>query len=435
MIIWNKWKRINKGVSLVIKKEIYAAVEIADHEIRLVVGEFYDTRFNILKVERAPIKGVENKRIVNEQEVVNAIRKTIKQANDALGFTIERVLLAIPSVDVERHNKRVNVYPEGGSKRIRLSHIQGGLNEAITYKPNPDLELVNVGCIKYITNGITSRKMPIDESSDVMIMDIDLLYANKDIVYSYARCIERAGLEILDVCLDSYAIAQEAAVFEQTVDKYVVLIDLARQNTTLSLFTHGKLVNCEVLPSGYGKWLSSIREDYHLQDNVGFRLVQNTCNFLDDLVKDNVIYIWSENGEQKQISEKGVQEAVIPYVKEYIQMINEACLPIVESGDVRYLLSGEGCEIQSFQQLLPEFNAKASIYVPQTIGARDCSLVTCLGLFYSWKEALHIRKDERISCDLYEVESAVESVTKKSSNEDEGGFTKKLKSILLNNDK
>ncbi|WP_416325039.1 cell division protein FtsA [[Eubacterium] hominis] len=417
------------------RKEIYAAVEIADHEIRLIVGEFFDTRFNILRVERTMIKGVENKRITNEQDVVNGIRKVVKQANDALGFTIERVLLAIPSVNVERHNKRVNVYPEGGSKRIRLSHIQGGLNEAITYKPNPDLELVNVGCIKYITNGITSRKMPIDESADMMIMDIDLLYADKEIVYSYARCVEKAGLEILDVCLDSYAIAQEAAVFEQTVDKYVVLIDIARQNTTLSLFTHGKLVNCEVLADGYGKWLTSLHDDYHLQEHIGFRLMQNTCNLLDDVVKDNVIYIWSEGGMQKQITEKGVQEAVVPYITSWVETVNEACAPIIESGDVRYLITGEGCEIQSLQQLLPVFNAKATVYVPQTIGARDCSLVTCLGLFYSWKEALNIRKDERISCDMNEMESAVESVTKKSTVDDEGGFTKKLKSILLNNDK
>ena len=40
-------------------------------------------------------------------------------------------------------------------------------------------------------------------------------------------------IHILDVCLDSYAIAQEAAVFEQTVDKYVIVIDLARQNLSL----------------------------------------------------------------------------------------------------------------------------------------------------------------------------------------------------------
>ena len=118
------------------------------HEIRLIVGEFYDTRFNILRVERAGITGIEKKKIIDEQNVVNGIIKAVKQAEESLGYHIERALVSLPSVNVARHNKRVHVLPQASSKRIRLSDIQKGLNEAITYKPDPELELVNVGCIK-----------------------------------------------------------------------------------------------------------------------------------------------------------------------------------------------------------------------------------------------------------------------------------------------
>lgn len=413
------------------KKEIYASIEIADHEVRLIVGEFCETRFNIMRVEKTPIEGMEQKHIINEQQVVNGIIKVVKKVNDSLGLRLERVLLAIPSVSVARYNKHIRVVPEASSKRIRLSDIQRGLNEGISFKPEPNLELVNVGCIKYITNGITSRKMPIEEVSDVLVMDIDLLFAEKEIVYAYARCIEKAGLEILDVCLDSYAIAQEAAVFEQTVDKYVILVDIARQNTTLSLFSHGKLVNCDVLEDGYGRWLCDLQQIYHLSENVSFRLIQNTCTFKMEDASDSVIYIWSEDGSQKQLSERAVCEAVLPYVKEWIEHVNEACKPIIESGDVRYLITGEGCEIQSLGQLTDMLNAPVQLYAPQTIGARDCSYVCCLGLFYSWKEQMNIRKDERVSCELYEKDEVVEKTSKKYIDE-EGGFTKKLKSILLN---
>ena len=413
------------------KKEIYASIEVADHEVRLVVGEFYETRFNILRVEKAPIQGIEKQKIMDEQNVVNGIIKAKNQAEDALGYHIERVLAAIPSVNVQRHNKKVSVVPEASSKRIRLSDIQKGLNEAVSFKPDPQLELVNIGCVKYITNGITSRKMPIDETAEVLIMNVDLLYADKEVVYAYARCIEKAGLEILDVCLDSYAMANEAAVFEQTVDKYVIQIDLARDHTTLSLFTHGKLVNCEVIEDGYGVWLQDLIEQYHLSSNVSYRLAQNTCTFDADSAKDQIIYIWSKSGEQKQISEKQACEAIVPYVKSWLNMINETCAPIIESGDVRYLLSGEGCEIPSLQELLRYLNAPAQIYVPQTIGVRDCSYVTCLGLFYSWREQMAIRRDERVCCNPQEVEETMDTVTKKSSVDEEGGFTRKLKSILL----
>ena len=103
---------------------------------------------------------------------------------------------------------------------------------------------------------------------------------------------------------------------------------------------------------------------------------------------------------------------------------------LFRSGNVRYILSGEGMEIQELESLAKELNAPMQIYVPQTIGARDCGLVTCLGLFYAWRSQQALRKDERTSCDQRDVEKIVESVNKRS-NDDEGGFTKKLKSMLL----
>ena len=412
------------------RKEIYASVEIADHEVRLIVGEFYDTRFNVLCIARAEIKGIENKRIVDEQDVVNGIMKTLKKAEDTLGYRVYRVLLALPSVNVERHNQRVSVSAREISKRIRLTDLQRGLNEAISHKLNDELELVNVGCIKYIANGITSRKMPIDEICEDLQMSVDLLYADKEIVYSYARCIEKAGLEIMDICLDSYAIAQESAVFSQTVDKYVILVNIARQNTTLSLFTHGKLVNCEMLNHGYGKWLSNLCKEQELDMYIGYRLLGNTCCMKSDEAKDDVIYLWSKDGTQLTLTEKQVCEYVQPKVEEWIKEVNKACQPIVDSGDVRYLLTGEGCELQCCEQLYDQLNAPWQVYVPQTVGARDASLSAGLGLFYSWKEQMNLRKDDRISVRLSEVDKAIQTFIRKNTSEDTG-FTAKLKKILL----
>ena len=54
-------------------------------------------------------------------------------------------------------------------------------------------------------------------------------------------------------------------------------------------------------------------------------------------------------------------------------------------------------------------------------------------MFYSWKEQQKIRADERVSCAQQDVVASVGSVSRRmKSNDDEGGFTKKLKSILLN---
>ena len=153
-------------------KQIHASVEIADHEVRLVVGEFHENHLNILRVERVRHNGVENQKIVHEGTIVNALMKACDNASKILGYKIERVLLAVPCVNMKKLNGKVNVSVKGD--RIQLSDIQRGINEVITSSHDENLELVNIGGIKYVVNGITSRKMPLNEECDLFSIDLDL---------------------------------------------------------------------------------------------------------------------------------------------------------------------------------------------------------------------------------------------------------------------
>ena len=412
------------------RKEIYAALEIADHEVRLVIGELFEARLNILRVERVAMSGVTNKEITDEKAVVSAIRKAVANATIALGYRIERVLLAIPSLEVTRCNQKINVSIEDGTRTIRLFHIQSGFNKAISYRAGSHLELVNVGCIKYKVNGITSRKLPLGETCDSFVMDMDLLFAQKKAVYAYARCVEQANLEILDICLDAYAMAQEAAVFEQAIDRYIVQVDLSRSSTVLTLFAHGRLVRCIQVDEGYAHWYETLQERFHLRDAACFRLLQNLFSADPQQNGDNVIYIESIDGQQVQVTAADVYACCMERMHAWVRTVSETCELIVRGGTTRYVVSGEGMDIQVLGELMKEFNAPAAGYVPQLIGAREAAFTTTVGMIYNWKEIQQIRKDSRISVNHNEMEESVESINK-VAHDGEGGFTKKLRNILL----
>ena len=99
-------------------KQIYAALEIADHEIRLIVGEFFNTRFNVIKVERVPCSGVEGGQIIDQQLVSDTIRKVVENASSKVGAAIKKVLLCVPSIDAERIGVKVNVRVDSIDKKI-----------------------------------------------------------------------------------------------------------------------------------------------------------------------------------------------------------------------------------------------------------------------------------------------------------------------------
>ena len=48
------------------QKKIYATLEIVSHEVRLVVGEFFNTRFQIFQVVRIPCQGMSYTGVENQ---------------------------------------------------------------------------------------------------------------------------------------------------------------------------------------------------------------------------------------------------------------------------------------------------------------------------------------------------------------------------------
>ena len=412
------------------KKRVYASIEIADQEIRLVVLEIFESRYNVLRVESVACSGVQNQTIVNEANVVSAIRTAVTNAQAALGYRIERVLLAIPSVNVMRSNQKVHVQIEDGTKSIRLFHIQQGYNKAIQKKLGDDVEFVNANRISYIVNGQETKKIPLSQTCEEFTMDIDLLYANKEMIYAYARCIEQANLEILDLCLDSYAIAQETAVLVQSNDRPIIQLDLEKDHCTMGFFTNGRLISCANLENGYNSFVEDITKKYRLSDEVGYRLLQNIFSGNEDENSDVIVYIEQKEDMRVEITAKELANVCLPKIRQWIANVNEACTPIVRQGNAQYVITGKGSNISVLKDMDKAFNAEALIYEEQSIGARDGSYVCGLGMAYAWQDINRIRHSDKISANNNELEASIDSINQQSKN-GEGGFTKKLKSVIL----
>ncbi|WP_195294199.1 hypothetical protein [Faecalitalea cylindroides] len=412
------------------KKRVYASIEIADQEIRLVVLEIFESRYNVLRVESVACSGAQNQTIVNEANVVSAIRTAVTNAQAALGYRIERVLLAIPSVNVMRSNQKVHVQIEDGTKSIRLFHIQQGYNKAIQKKLGDDVEFVNANRISYIVNGQETKKLPLSQTCEEFTMDIDLLYANKEMIYAYARCIEQANLEILDLCLDSYAIAQETAVLVQSNDRPIIQLDLEKDHCTMGFFTNGRLISCANLENGYNSFVEDITKKYRLSDEVGYRLLQNIFSGNEDENSDVIVYIEQKEDMRVEITAKELANVCLPKIRQWIANVNEACTPIVRQGNAKYVITGKGSNISVLKDMDKAFNAEALIYEEQSIGARDGSYVCGLGMAYAWQDINRIRHSDKISANNNELEASIDSINQQSKN-GEGGFTKKLKSVIL----
>lgn len=411
-------------------KQIFAALEISDYEIRLIVGEFFNTRFNVIKVERVKSAGVVNSRIVDEKLLSDTIRETIKDASNKVGCQISKVLLSVPSAGAIRVPIKVSVRVNSIDKKITILDINNAISKAMSTKVDERYALINAICVKYTCNGITTRRMPLNEISDELICHIDLLCSSREVAFEYVSCVENAGLKILDISLDTFAIAKEACLFEQTVDQNIIVLKLERQSTSLALLHDGRFASCEVIEQGIGDWIAEVSDKFKLPLEVASRLVLYNSKIDSKKTSTSPIYKWSTSGVTHLVSEQELSDTIMEPVEKWADKIQKMSDPIVESLNTQIILTGEGAETEGLKEYLAKkLDCVVKVYTPETFGVRNSALASCLGLFYVYADTHVALGTSESSVNMEEFDKVI--TYKPIKNDDENTITNKLKSMLF----
>lgn len=416
-------------------KQIFASVEVADHEVRLVVGEFFNARFNIIKVERIPCFGITYDQVLDPDEISNALRKAAGSAKRTIGAEIKKVILAIPSYKTKKYSLRSTVDVSGIDGVITIQDVRNAIKKAESVNISKDYALIQTVCVKYIVNGIATRRIPIGEKCSQLSIDVDLLCADRKLAYDLVGCVENAGLQVLDIFPEVYAVGKEAALFERAVEKQIVVLKIERQSTVLGLFRKGRLTTAGVLPAGLGSLVSDCVDQYGVATSDAVELLKYSIRFNQKVYTDNPVHIWSKDGETKTISEKQFVESIQKNVAQWVKDLIKTCEPILQAGPTTVIITGEGGETEGLSDLLSEsLGCSVKCYIPETLGGRNAGLTAPLGLLYAYQDKLPITGyiDDSLDMDAFK-KSVSYREKKKEIDSKEDTLTSKLKGLFFEN--
>ncbi len=414
-------------------KQIYAALEISDHEVRLIVGEFFNTRFNIIKVERIPCNGISGNSVTDPVAIINAIQKACADAEKMIGSRLEKVILGMPSCNMKRYSLKSTVRIEGIDNTVTIQDVRNAVRRAEQVNIGKNYALIQTVCVKYTVNGISSRRIPIGERAADLTIDIDLLCADRKMSFDLVTCVEQSNLQVMDLYLDIFAVAKEAALFEQAVDQNVIVLKMERTMTTLGLINKGRVNSAMILDSGLGTIASALTKKYGLNANDACELVKYSAQLAKKDYSDNPVYIWQDGADAKKITEKELCMTLRPLAAGWVASIEKLCRPILQAGKTAVIITGEGGEMQGFSALLADaLKCEVKDYIPETLGGRNAGLSACLGLFYAYKDRQPITGYTDNSLDM---EAFIKSVSYRERTETgsntEDTLAKKLRGILF----
>ena len=220
--------------------EIYVSLDIGTSSVKVIIGEMVNDSLNIIGVGNVKSEGLRKGSIVDIDETVHSIKRAIEQAERMIGMDIRQVIVGITGNHVMLQPCHGVVAVSSENREITDEDIARVIDAAQVVSIPPEREIIDVIPKQFIVDGLDEINDPRGMIGVRLEMEGTIITGSKTILHNILRCVEKAGLEILDITLTTFA-AGAYALSKDEKNLGVALIDIGGGSTTIALFEQGDL--------------------------------------------------------------------------------------------------------------------------------------------------------------------------------------------------
>lgn len=356
------------------KSEILVSLDIGTTKTKVIIGEVLNDSLNIIGVGTAKSLGMRKGAIVDIDATVQSIRNAVEQAERMVGMSIERVVVGVSGNHIGLDPCHGVVAVQSSNREIDDEDVTRVIEGAQVVSIPPEREIIDVIPQQFIVDGLDGITDPRGMIGVRLEMEGTLITCSKTVLHNTLKCVERAGLEVLDICLAPLAEGM-IALSDDEKEMGVALIDIGGGCTTISVFDDHQLAGTTVINLGG----DNITKDL----SIGLRTTTEEAEeikinhghaFYDDAREDEtfeVSIIGSDRREmynQLEISDmiEARLEEVFLYAMKEIKAMGYSELP---GG---YVLTGGTMAIEGGLELAQDiFQSNVRLAIPDYIGVRE----------------------------------------------------------------
>ncbi|MGC4375553.1 cell division protein FtsA [Fictibacillus sp. Mic-4] len=415
--------------------EIYVSLDIGTSNIKVIIGEMTNESFNVIGVGHAKSAGIKKGSIIDIDETVRSIKKAVEQAERMLGIPINGVIVGVKGNHVKLEPCHGVVAVSSEDREIGDEDIARVIEAAQVVSIPPEREIIDVIPRQFIVDGTDEIIDPRGMLGVRLEMEGTIITGSKTILHNLLRCVEKAGLEIIDICLEPLATGSIALSKDET-ELGVALIEIGGGSTTVSVFDQGSMQFTSVLPIG-GEYITkdiSIGLRTTAEDADKIKLKHGHA-FVDLASPDETFKVPQiGSSAEQEISQRDLAHIIEARLAEMFEMIDDE---LARHGYNElpggFVITGGVASMPGLLELAQEiFQQNVRVSLPDYIGVREPQYTTGVGLIQFTYRNIKVQGKEvaaALSEEGYEVQQKRKQEPKvsKQIEKESGGVKSKVK--------
>jgi len=348
---------MHKKITTMAKQNEYvAAIDLGTTKIVTLIGKKNENgKLQILAHSKAPSTGVKRGIVLNIEETVASIQRTIEDVQLKSGIIFGDVFVGIAGQHIRSVRNRGYINLNADKDMIDLDDVQKLVDDMFKIPTEIGEEILHVLPQNFIVDNESAIKNPVGMSGKRLEANFHIVIGQTASAKNIEKCVNRVDLNVTDLILEPLASA-EAVLTDDEKEAGVVLVDIGGGTTDVAVYFDGIVRHTAVIPFGGNVITYDIKEGCSILQRQAEQLKVQFGSALGDIApEDKIVTIPGISGrEPKEISFKSLayiiqsrMEEIIDYVT--FEVENSGYADKLSAGIV---LTGGGSLLRHLSQLV-----------------------------------------------------------------------------------
>lgn len=363
--------------------EILVSLDIGTSKIKVIVGEVFSDSLNIIGVGHADSRGLKKGAIVDIDQTVQSIRTAVDQAERMVNMKIDRVIVGINGNHAQLLSCQGIVAVSSENREISDEDVTRVIDAAQVISIPPEREIIDVIPKQFIVDGLDEITDPRGMIGVRLEMEGTIITGSKTMLHNILKCVERAELDVIDICLQPLATGS-IALSDDEKELGVALVDIGGGCTTISIYENSQLQATRVIPLGGDNITKDISIGLKINSEDAEKIkLKHGHGFYPDAREEDTFKVTTIGSNQEQtfnqldladIIEARLEE-IYTYVAKEIRRMDYGELP---GG---FVLTGGCMKMPGTLELAQDlYNDNVRVAIPDYIGVREPQYTSGVGI-------------------------------------------------------
>ncbi|MBE9486896.1 MAG: cell division protein FtsA [Chloroflexi bacterium] len=318
------------------RDNLIVGLDIGTTKICCIVGNMTDEGLDVVGIGTSPSKGMRKGVVINIESTVEAIQKTLREAELMAGCEIKSVFAGIAGGHIKGLNSQGVIAIK--NREVASDDLQRVIDAAKAIAIPMDREVLHILPQEFIIDDQDGIREPLGMSGVRLEAKVHIVTGAVASAQNIVKSCNRAGVDVADIVLEQLA-SSEAVLSPDEKELGVALVDIGGGTSDIAIFSEGAIKHTSVLSIGGDHLTNDIAVGLRTPMAEAEKIKQAYGCCLTSMVgKDETIEVPSVGGREPRIlSRQLLAEILEPRVEEIFSLVNRE---IIKSGYEEVIASG-----------------------------------------------------------------------------------------------